>query len=78
MIHFWYSYLQKKMQELEAKLREEEQERKRMQAKAAEVSCAASSCLLSFGGCHPTLICTLEQSSVWILSILISIILIVL
>ena len=30
------------MQELEAKLREEEQERKRMQAKAAQVSCSVS------------------------------------
>lgn len=30
------------MQELETKLREEEQERKRMQAKAAQVSCNVS------------------------------------
>lgn len=39
------------MQELEAKLREEEQERKRMQAKAAEVSWNVSSyapCILYY------------------------------
>lgn len=30
------------MQELEAKLREEQQERKRMQVKAAQVSCSVS------------------------------------